>query len=195
MNITHPKRHPCLAMFHNHNYSFPRLITVLSDRLLLQILSSSLVPDQKGQPHLQKERKINLALNAHGAEDDQRRPDPDPGNALYDDGNVQLTKHSLVLRGYYFPFNTSRTIPLKDIKRVTMCYPRAFLQMKSWGMGIDLQTWWHLDFGRIGGPRNALVIHTGAYPSAGITPGHGVLDTCVAVERHLRQLCPQATFS
>ena len=87
-------------------------------------------------------------------------------------------------------------IPLSKIKKISAEFPRSFLKMKSWGMGMDMSVWWSCDFQRqLCGHRfgrNAIVLDVGTYPKVGLTPGHGTLADAQFVAQKLRELCPDA---
>jgi len=115
-------------------------------------------------------------------------------NILYDDGCISLTATHLTLRRWWFPFGFKKVIPLVRIAEVRAEYPRSLFFMKSWGMGVDFQVWWHCQMFRGCHGRNALVLSYGEHPWAGITPGYGRLEDAQLVESHLRSLCPNAVF-
>ena len=71
---------------------------------------------------------------------------------LYDDGFVTLTDNSLILKVYYFPFATSKTIPLEDIDRIWVGTDPAlglehWWKRKTWGMPFS-NVFWALHSGR-----------------------------------------------
>lgn len=75
--------------------------------------------------------------------------------------------------------------------------PRSLFQIKAWGMGTDMQVWWSLDFGRYSSKRNAIVIETQgccSWPSIGMMPNNGELDTVNFIENKLKELCPTCRF-
>ena len=110
---------------------------------------------------------------------------------LYRDDKITITDKEVILNMYYFPFGTKRVIPLRSIKSFKCYFPRSFLSMKSWGMGIDFDVWWHADFQRKWGDCHAIVLNTGEWPSAGITPGSGKKETVRRVQNILNRYIEQ----
>ena len=93
---------------------------------------------------------------------------------LYSDDYLVITDKDITLKMYYFPIGTSRTLRFQQIKSFRVFKPRSIFAMKSWGMGVDFQVWWHWGgFGREFRERHAIVLDTGEWPSAGITPERG----------------------
>ena len=70
---------------------------------------------------------------------------------VYDDCYVTLTEKTLVLKWYYFPFATSKTIPLGDIDRIRPgTDPELALtwyKKKTWGQALS-DVWWASRCGR-----------------------------------------------
>mgnify|MGYP003385627765 CR=1 FL=1 len=106
---------------------------------------------------------------------------------LYQDDKITITNTEITVKMYYFPIGTSRVIPLRSIKSFKAYRPRSMFQMKDWGMGIDLDTWWYCDFRRYSHPGHAVVIDTGSYPKIGLTPGSGDPDAVNRVQEVLRR--------
>lgn len=114
-------------------------------------------------------------------------------NIIYKDKNLLLTTTHLYIYYYWFPFGFTKTINLQNIQSIQVFKPRHWLQCKTWGMGIDLQVWWPLDWYRQLGSLNAIVItlnNCNKWPKIGITPGHGELVSVELVANKLYELCP-----
>jgi hypothetical protein len=110
---------------------------------------------------------------------------------LYQDDKMVITEKEISLKLYYFPIGTKRIVKLKKVKSFKVYQPRSFFKMKSWGMGIDFDVWWHCDFQRKWGDRHAIVLDTGEWPSIGITPGSGNRENVAQVQRVLGRLIRQ----
>src|ERR1700736_5059890 len=41
-----------------------------------------------------------------------------PAEVLYEDDRITCTHSAVVIRGYYFPFATAKTVPYRDIRRL-----------------------------------------------------------------------------
>ena len=64
----------------------------------------------------------------------------------YEDKHCILTKTHLIIKTYYFPFATSKTIELSDLKDVIRVHRSEFdsiLAIKNWGTGLS-NVWWAL---------------------------------------------------
>eukprot|EP00547_Thalassionema_nitzschioides_P002880 CAMPEP_0194200540 /NCGR_PEP_ID=MMETSP0156-20130528/1102_1 /TAXON_ID=33649 /ORGANISM="Thalassionema nitzschioides, Strain L26-B" /LENGTH=121 /DNA_ID=CAMNT_0038925549 /DNA_START=190 /DNA_END=555 /DNA_ORIENTATION=+ len=68
---------------------------------------------------------------------------------VYDDCYITLTKNTLILKTYYFPFGFSKTIPRGEIDRIWKGndLDLSFLKKKSWGMALS-NIWWACRMGR-----------------------------------------------
>ena len=113
------------------------------------------------------------------------------GEVLYQDDKIIITEKEIVLKMYYFPFATQRVVQLRKVKSFKVYQPRSFFKMKSWGMGVDLDVWWHCDFQRNWGDRHAVVLNTDEWPSVGLTPGSGNRENVAQVQRILGRIVRQ----
>ena len=70
---------------------------------------------------------------------------------LYTDKFSTITEEGITVKSYYFPFALSKFIPFKDIHTIEPPPPSTSIftkSKKSWGMGLDFNTWWACDMGR-----------------------------------------------
>lgn len=83
----------------------------------------------------------------------------------YDDGLVASTGDALLIRTYYFPLATTKTIPYTKIRSVTS---RPASRGRVWGTG-NFTHWHNLDLGRPR-KRTGLVIDLGRHIKPVVTP-------------------------
>lgn len=60
---------------------------------------------------------------------------------LYQDKDVRITNFHLVIKWYYFPLGLSKTIALKDIKRVEK-RELGWAKARLWGMDATQWGYW-----------------------------------------------------
>ena len=93
-----------------------------------------------------------------------------PSRQYYDDGQVQLDRHALTLRRYYFPSGTAKVIPLRAIKGYRAESLGALMQrFRIWGSS-DLRRWLPLDVRR---PLKSVLVTLdvpGTWPAPACTP-------------------------
>lgn len=83
----------------------------------------------------------------------------------YDDGLVACTQDALLIRRYYFPLASTKTIPYTKIRSIER---RPAIRGRIWGTGNFIH-WHNLDLGR---PRKktGLVLDLGRHIKPVITP-------------------------
>ncbi|GAB5033725.1 cs and sgs domain containing protein [Nannochloropsis oceanica] len=94
----------------------------------------------------------------------------EPPLTLYEDGYLKLTPTKLKVKCYFFPFGLAKTIPLKDIKKVSLL-PLGSMwqgQYKHWGMAVDFQRWWPSDLRRAG-RTHFIEVDCGSWPRVAFT--------------------------
>ena len=93
-----------------------------------------------------------------------------PSRQYYDDGQVQLDRHALTLRRYYFPSGTAKVIPLRTIKGYRAESLGVLTQrFRIWGSS-DLRRWLPLDVRR---PLKSVLVTLdvpGTWPAPACTP-------------------------
>ena len=93
-----------------------------------------------------------------------------PPRQYYDDGLVQLDRHALTLRRYFFPSGTAKVIPLRAIKGYHAESLGVLMQrFRIWGSS-DLRRWLPLDVRR---PLKTVLITLdvpGTWPAPAFTP-------------------------
>ena len=93
-----------------------------------------------------------------------------PSRQYYDDGQVQLDRHALTLRRYYFPSGTAKVIPLRAIKGYRAESLGVLMQrFRIWGSS-DLRRWLPLDVRR---PLKSVLVTLdvpGTWPAPACTP-------------------------
>jgi hypothetical protein len=93
-----------------------------------------------------------------------------PPRQYYDDGQVQLDRHALTLRRYYFPSGTAKVIPLRTIKGYRAESLGVLTQrFRIWGSS-DLRRWLPLDVRR---PLKSVLVTLdvpGTWPAPACTP-------------------------
>ena len=109
-------------------------------------------------------------------ENSLQRHSPGSRTILYDDGKIKISTEGIELSWYWFPIGPSKFIPFDSIRSHRLRRHMTIFEMKSWGMGADFQVWWHLDFRKFNGDRNAIIIDVGGWPKIGFYPGGGNLD-------------------
>jgi hypothetical protein len=92
----------------------------------------------------------------------ESRPD-----VLYEDDRITCTRSALIIRGYYFPLATAKTVPYRDIRSVERIELGSG-RWRIWG-GTDPRYWFHLDTKRPH-KRWALVLELGKAIRPVITP-------------------------
>ncbi len=111
---------------------------------------------------------------------------PDP---LYRDRWIECTTKAVIIRGYYFPFGTKKTIPYERIREVRVVPMGPFTgQGRIWGSG-DLKHWAHIDTKRPR-KRTALLLDVGSFFVPVITP-----DDPAKVKEIIEARVPTATGS
>lgn len=119
----------------------------------------------------------------------------DKSEILFEDDHMIITDKEIILKNYYFPLFTSKTIKLNEIKSFKLYQPRSFFTMKSWGMAIDFEVWWHLDMKRKYNDRFAIVLNTNQWPKIGITPRSGKAESVIHVSKILKKYIKQEESS
>ena len=109
---------------------------------------------------------------------------------LYEDPKIKITNRHVVLRSYWFPFGLKKVIPFGDIKHCEIRRNVPMFEMKSWGMGVDLQVWWHMDFAKVFGDRNAIILDVGGWPKIGFCPAEGEIEAVERVYALINEHCP-----
>jgi hypothetical protein len=90
-------------------------------------------------------------------------------DAVYRDRWIECTADALIIRGYYFPFGTKKTIPYERIREVRAVPMGPFTgQGRIWGSG-DFKHWAHIDTKRPR-KRTALLLDVGSFFVPVITP-------------------------
>lgn len=93
-----------------------------------------------------------------------------PPRQYYDDGLVQLDRHALTLRRYFFPSGTAKVIPLRAIKGYRAESLGVLMQrFRIWGSS-DLRRWLPLDVRR---PLKSVLVTLevpGTWPAPAFTP-------------------------
>jgi len=88
---------------------------------------------------------------------------------LYDDEFVTIHKnHGVIIKWYYFPIASSKTIPWKDIHSAAIAFDLdlGILEYKGWGMALS-PIWWACDLGRT--EMESIVLTTRSWPKSGFS--------------------------
>ncbi len=103
---------------------------------------------------------------------------------LYRDRWIECTANALVIRGYYFPFGSRKTIPYERIRHVR-AVPMGPLTGRGriWGSG-DFKHYAHFDPGRPR-KRTALLVDVGSFFVPVITPDNPD-EVRAIIEAHMR---------
>ena len=108
---------------------------------------------------------------------------------LYQTEKIKITSKNIILQSYFFPFGLRKVIPLDHVKGFELRRNVGIMEMKTWGMAADFEVWWHMDFAKSFGERNAIIIDVGSWPKIGFCPGEGHLSACQEVEAILNKYC------
>lgn len=88
---------------------------------------------------------------------------------LYEDYQITLYRELLVIKKYYFPLATSKTIMLSEIDKVTLLDSQGVTH--RWGIcGKFLNNWFPLDLHRFGKTKFIEIILKGKKTRPSITP-------------------------
>jgi hypothetical protein len=104
-----------------------------------------------------------------------------PTQVLYEDDRITCTNSAVIIRGYYFPLATAKSVPYRDIRGVEQIELGSG-RWRIWG-GTDPRYWFHLDLKR---PHKhwALVLELGKRIRPVITPDDPA-RVKVVIEQHL----------
>lgn len=101
---------------------------------------------------------------------------------LYEDRWIRCEPARLVIRGYYFPFGTSKSIAYRDIRNVQEVRMTALSgRYRIWGTS-NPRYWYHLDPARPH-KKSELIIDTGALVKPVITPDDPARVAAIIAER------------
>lgn len=97
---------------------------------------------------------------------------------LYEDDKMKISSKGILLYSYWFPFGLKKFIPFKEIRKFEIRRNVSHFYIKAWGIAADFEVWWHMDFKKRFGDRNAIILDCGGWPKIGFCPGYGKLE-CV----------------
>ncbi len=101
---------------------------------------------------------------------------------LYRDRWIKCTDEALIIRGYYFPFGSKKTIRYGRIREVhEIKMGPATGQWRIWGSG-DFKHWFNWDAGRTRKTR-ALILDVGKFARPVITPDDVDAVKAIILER------------
>ncbi len=95
---------------------------------------------------------------------------------LYEDEKIKITSKGVLLYSYWFPFGLKKFIPFESIKHHEIRKNISHFHIKAWGIAADFEVWWHMDFKKRFGERNAIILDVGGWPKIGFCPAYGKLE-------------------